>query len=153
MGGARESAFERGLAALRRKERTAAELTVWLAEREFPADEIETALALLTELGELGDERFARRYAEDKRELSGWGAERIRVALLARGVDHDAIEAALAGDSASDQIDRAADLLARRGDQLADEPARGRALAYLTRRGYDYEIAYEAVRRTERRAA
>ena len=29
-------------------------------------------------IGELDDERFAHRYAEDKRELSGWGSERIR---------------------------------------------------------------------------
>ena len=151
--GVGESAFERGLAAVRRKERTAAELTTWLQERDFPPDEVETALALLTECGELDDGRFARRYAEDKRELSGWGAERIREALLARGTAPEAIEAALAGDSPTIQVERAADLLARRGGRLDDEPSRGRALAYLTRRGYDYDIAYEAVRRSERRAA
>jgi regulatory protein len=149
----RQSAFERGLAALRRKERTAAELGAWLSEREFPPDEIETALALLTELGELDDRRFARRYAEDKRELSGWGEARIRETLLARGVDRDDVEAAVAGNSETIQIERAADLLARRGDRLDDDSSRGRALAYLTRRGYDYEIAYEAVRRSGRRAA
>ena len=33
-----------------------------------------------------------------------------------------------------------------------DEPSRGRALAYLARRGYDSELAYEAVRELERRA-
>jgi regulatory protein len=148
-----KSAFERGLAALRRKERTAAELTAWLTERELSPDEVETAVALLAECGELDDERFARRYAEDKRELSGWGAVRIRESLLGRGVDRDTVEAALAVDKATTQIQRATDLLIRRGDPLADERARGRALAYLTRRGYDYDIAYEAVRRSQRRAA
>ena len=34
-----------------------------------------------------------------------------------------------------------------------DEPSRGRALAYLARRGYDSELAYDAVRALERRAA
>ena len=50
------------------------------------SEEIEAAVARLTEIGELDDERFARRYAEDKRELRGWGAERIREALASRGV-------------------------------------------------------------------
>ena len=58
-----------------------------------------------------------------------------------------------AGEPSADQATRAAGLLAVRPDDLADEAARGRALAYLTRRGYDYEVAYEAVRLAERRAA
>jgi len=32
---------------------------------------------------------------------------------------------------------------------LSDERARARALAHLTRRGYEYELAYDAVRRAE----
>jgi SOS response regulatory protein OraA/RecX len=30
-----------------------------------------------------------------------------------------------------------------------DEAARVRALGYLTRRGYEYELAYDAIRRVE----
>ena len=59
--------------------------------------EIEAAVGRLTEVGELDDERFARRYAEDKRELRGWGAERVREALLARGVAASLAEAAVGG--------------------------------------------------------
>src|SRR5215213_4505686 len=92
-------AFEAALAALDRKERTAHELALWLKHRDFDLEEIESALRRLYEAGVLDDERFARLLAEDKRELSGWGSERIREALLARGVASEHIEAALAGDS------------------------------------------------------
>jgi len=150
---AQPDAFETGLAALRRKERTEAELVAWLRRRGFSEGEVEAAVGQLIEAGELDDERFARRYAEDKRDLAGWGAERIREALLARGVANATVEAMVATDSYGDQLGRARELLARRGRPLADNADRQRALDYLARRGYEYEIAYEAVRSQSTRAA
>jgi regulatory protein len=140
-------AFERAVEALGRKERTLAELSAWLAGRGFATEVVEETVERLIALGELDDEGFARRFAEDKRELRGWGPERIRGALGARGVAAELIDAALADDPHDEQLERAIALLSRRGEPPADESGRARALAYLTRRGYDYELAYEAVRR------
>jgi regulatory protein len=145
--------FEDALAALRRRERATAELRAWLAARGHGPEEIEEAIGRLTEVGELDDERFACRYAEDKRELRGWGAERIREALASRGVAPGFVEAALEADSHGAQVGRACDLLARRGRPLDADADRARALGYLTRRGYDYEVAHEAVRAAARRVA
>jgi regulatory protein len=139
-------AFEVGLAALRRKERATAELRAWLAARGYGLEEVEAAIGRLTEAGELDDERFARRYAEDKRELRGWGAERIREALASRGIPRALVEVALQDDSRGAQVGRASNLLARRGRPLGADADRARALGYLIRRGYEYEVAYEAVR-------
>jgi regulatory protein len=146
-------AFKVALAALRSKERTNAELTAWLERRGYGAEEIKAAIGRLTEVGELDDEHFAGRYAEDKRELRGWGAERIREALLARGVAPSVAEGAVEADSHEAQVHRARDLLAGRAQRLAKDADRARALGYLTRRGYEYEIAYEAIRLAARRAA
>jgi SOS response regulatory protein OraA/RecX len=66
---------------------------------------------------------------------------------MARGVRLEEIEAALDADSYTEQLDRATELLERKGGDLDSDVARGRALGFLTRRGYEYEIAYEAVRR------
>jgi regulatory protein len=150
---AKPDAFELAVGALGRKERTTAELTAWLGERGVEADEVVATIERLVEIGELDDERFARRYADDKRELRGWGAVRIREALIARGVPTELAELAAGSESHGAQLERAAELLSRNGLDAASEPARARALAFLTRRGYDYEIAYEAVRRREREAA
>jgi regulatory protein len=149
----RDEAFERALEALSRKERTQTELVEWLSSRGFAAAEVTEAVERLIEIGELDDARFALRYAEDKRELRGWGPQRIREALQARGIAGPEIEAALGGEDRDDQLERAAELLVRRGDSLDNDAGRSRALAFLTRRGYDYELAYEAVRRCDRRAA
>ena len=140
------------LAALRRRERSRAELREWLSRRGFGSEEVAATLERLSALGELDDARFARRFAEDKRELSGWGPERIRAALLGRGVPLDDVEAALEADFEDRQLDRASELLERKGGDLDSDVSRGRALAFLTRRGYDYDIAYEAVRRHGRAA-
>ena len=139
-------ALEAALAALRRKERSIAELTAWLERRGYALDRVEAALENLIEAGELNDERFARRYAADKRALRGWGSERIREALASRGIPDPLIEAALEDDPAAAQVERASELLVRRGRPLTGEADRARALGFLTRRGYDYEVAYQAIR-------
>ena len=138
---------------LSQRERTVAELVAWLGERGYAAAEVEATVGELIETGALDDECFARRFAEDKRELRGWGPERIRAALVGRGLASQAIEAALDGDRRPIQLERAVELLARRAEKPTDERSRGRALAYLARRGYDSELAYDAVRALERRAA
>jgi regulatory protein len=145
-----DDAYELAVDALGRKERSTAELGAWLKARGVAEEEAEGAIARLSDLGELDDARFARRFAEDKRELAGWGAERIREALLARGLPPEDIEAALAPDSEPDQVERATELLIRRGRPLDSEGARASALGYLTRKGYTYEIAHEAIRARSR---
>ncbi len=142
--------FERAVGALAHRERTVHELTVWLSERSLPPGEVDDVIERLVAIGELDDERFARRYAEDKRELRGWGSGRIREALLAKGIERSTVEAAIASGGEEDDLERAIDLLERRGERPADERTRGRALAFLARRGYDRELAYEAVRGFER---
>jgi regulatory protein len=108
-------------------------------------------LTRLIEDGSIDDERFARRYAEDKRELAGWGPERIRQALAERGVSEELIVEATAAETEEDVAARAAELLSRNGSEVADERGRQRALALLARRGFPLEAAYDAVRALERK--
>jgi regulatory protein len=145
-----DEALELALRALGRRERSTVELRSWLAERGVADEEVDATVAHLEGIGELDDARFARRYAEDKQELAGWGGERIRAALLQRGVGPEHIEAALAADPESRQVERAAALLVRRGEALDTARDRERALGYLTRRGYGYEVAHAAIRAFER---
>jgi regulatory protein len=150
---ATREAYELAVRALSQKERSTSELATWLAHHYVAPADIETVIDRLAAIGELDDERFARLFAEDKMELSGWGSERVRDALQARGVAAEHIEAALAGDSEDVQIDRAGDLLVRRGRSIDSEAEKVSALGYLTRRGYPYDIAHEAIRNRSDKAA
>jgi regulatory protein len=137
------------LQALGRKERTEREMIELLRERGVGEEELEEVVSRLIESGGLDDASFAERFAEDKRQLAGWGPERIRETLQARGVAAEHVEAAIAVDSYEDQLDRALSLLEAGGRGLGTEQERSRALAFLTRRGFAWETAYEAIRRGE----
>ena len=148
-----DDAFELALTALGRKERTSAELAEWLLERCVEVEDAASVVGRLVEDGVVDDARFAARFADDKRELAGWGAERIREALEARGIAPGDVEAALAADSEPMQLQRAQALLARRERGLETEADRASALGYLTRRGYTYEVAHDAIRAASGRRA
>jgi regulatory protein len=125
-----------------------------LQRAELPEPEVESALAELTQLGYVDDARYARVFAEDKRALESWGEERIARVLAERGVERSLIAAALEVDDGVDDRDRALELLHRRfGRPPADPRARERALGMLVRKGYESEIAYDAVREWARAAA
>ena len=147
----RQDALVAAVGALRRRERTVAEMHAWLSERSIPADIVDDVISDLIEVGELDDDRFAHAFAADKRELAGWGSARIEAALIDRGLERSLAEAASLEDR-EEQLERATGLVLARQGAPADEPERAKALSFLTRRGYDYELAYDAIRRAERAA-
>ena len=148
----RRDAFEAALGALNRRDRSVAEIVTWLGEREYGPEEIEDAVGRLIEAGGLDDARYARIFAEDKRALAGWGPERIARTLAERGIDAALIEEVCGAEDYGAQVERAAELLDVRDIELGDDRGRTRALGFLTRRGYEYEVAYEAIRSRSRAA-
>lgn len=145
--------FELALRAVSRRERTEAELREWLAARGCEPEGIDAAVGELLSTGTVDDARYARLFAEDKREFSGWGSARIRAALAERGVAREVIDRTVAADGGyDDEVGRASSLLVRRGESLDDDASRARALGFLARRGYELEVAYEAVRGFDRAA-
>jgi regulatory protein len=151
-GRERERATQLAYRAVGHRERTVAELRAVLERKRVEPDAIDEAVAELRAAGLLDDARYARRFAEDKRELELWGSERIARELHRRGVAPDLIEAAAADQSREAELATATLLLEQRAPSVSDDRERDRAWRLLIRRGYDTELAYEAVRRHERSA-
>ena len=140
--------------ALNRRERTVAELARLLAAKRVEPAAIDAVLEELLEQGYLDDASYAQRFADDRRRLDAWGAERIERRLLAVGVDPQLIEAALGEQGAGEELEAALAVLRRRFAQPpAHDRDRDRALGLLVRKGYELELAYDAVRAFERDAA
>jgi regulatory protein len=139
---------------LGKRDRTVAQVRRHLASRDVPEGAIEQAVAELARLGYLDDARFAQVFAEDRRALDGWGPERIERGLLAAGVDGDLVAAAIGVRDAGEELGAALALLRHRFREVpANERERERALGVLVRKGYDLELAYDAVRAFERAGA
>jgi regulatory protein len=146
----RERAIQLGYRAVGHRERTVAELRTFLERKRVEPEAIDEAVAELRQSGFLDDARYAQRFAADKRELDRWGSERIARELHRRGIAPDLIEAAVADRSREAELQTALLVLEQRAPSLHDDRERDRAWRLLVRRGYEPELAYEAVRRHER---
>jgi regulatory protein len=139
---------------LSRRDRTVAEVRERLQADEIDADVVDEAIDELTRQGYLDDARYAQRFAEDRRAIDAWGVERIERRLMAVGVEPALIAAALGDRGAAEELEAALVVLRRRFPRApTDDRDRERALGMLVRKGYDVELAYDAIRAHERDAA
>ncbi|MFL5974881.1 MAG: regulatory protein RecX [Solirubrobacterales bacterium] len=144
----RQDAFETAWRFLAHRERTEAELVARLERNDVAPELIEEILDELRSGGYVDDAGFAKRFAEDRRNLDQWGNERIERRLAELGIAREHIAAALAGDDEHDELAAAAALLARRFPSPPETPRElERALGFLVRRGYELELAHDALRR------
>jgi regulatory protein len=129
------------------RDRTVVEVRRHLESKRVEPDTIEDAVAELGAQGYLDDARFARRFVEDRRALDDWGAERIERKLLGAGVPAEIVASALAGCDAHDELEAACDALRRKFRTPPEtDRDRERALGFLVRKGYELELAYDAIR-------
>ena len=134
--------------ALNRREHTVAELAGVLAGKRVEPSAIETVVSELVEQGYLDDASYARRFADDRRRLDAWGADRIERRLLSLGIDRELVAAAIGEQDAGEELDAALALLTRRFPEPPRNPRElDRALGFLVRKGYSLELAHDALRR------
>lgn len=132
---------------LGRRDRTESEVRRHLAAKDADDASIDGAVEALVRQGYVDDARYAHTFAEDRRNLDDWGPERIARRLLALGIGSGHVAAALAGRDAAGELEAAVALLARRFATAPDsDRERERALGMLVRKGYDLDLAYDAVR-------
>jgi len=144
---------------LSRRERTVTEMRRHLLQKGVEPNAVDEVIEELIDQGYLDDVRYARVFVQDKRELEQWGSERIRRTLLERGIDHDLVDETLAphedeaenGDGGGELARALALLRERFPGPPRDHRERERALGVLLRKGYDPELALDALSGYSRR--
>lgn len=91
MFAAREKAFQY----LSRRDHAAFELKQKLQKKGYSLETIEPVLQELTDKNLLSDHSFAVKFANDKAELNRWGPNKIKIALLKKGVHMNTIQECL----------------------------------------------------------
>ncbi|MFM9022735.1 MAG: regulatory protein RecX [Solirubrobacterales bacterium] len=149
-----EDALSKALSYLSKRDRTESQVRHRLSVAGVEEATADQAVERLCELGYVDDERFAHTYAEDRRTLDGCGAERIEQGLRAAGIPADIATGAALSRDREGELSGALEVLDRRlPGPPADDRERERALGLLVRRGYELELAYDAIRAFERNAA
>jgi regulatory protein len=146
-----ERAIDLAYKAVARRDLTVAELRTRLERKHVPPEAIDDAVTELQETGFLDDARYARQFAEDKREIDQWGSDRIAMDLRRRGIAPQLIDTALTTHDRDSEMRTALLLLRQRYPQAPrDDRERDRAWQMLVRRGYSPDLSYDAIRTWER---
>lgn len=143
-----DRAYQSALHYLGSRPRSTTEVQRNLQEKGFGDDAIAAAIARLVEHHYLDDEEFARYWLDNRSRFRPRSAKAIRYELRQKGVDGDAIDAALEGmDEDEAAWDAAAGKLDRWRNLPEDEFER-KLSGFLARRGF----SFNTVRRTVQRA-
>ncbi len=136
----------RYLGSRRRFER---EVRAHLKKKGVASSEVEEAVVRLRELNLVGDEETARAWIRDRLNFAPRGRRRMRMELLAKGVDASVVDDALDElVEEENEADAALDCLRRGAGKWAALPegvARRRMWASLARRGFPPPACREAM--------
>ncbi|MGD8904204.1 MAG: RecX family transcriptional regulator [Anaerolineae bacterium] len=145
--GAAETAYERTLNYLSYRPRSRAEVERYLQKRGLLEDQIAPVVQRLERAGLLDDEAFARYWVENRERHRPRGPRALRYELRQKGIANRTIDRALVSLDVSDSAYRSARRKARQLAHLDRETFMKKLVAYLARRGFDYEIARETAGR------
>ena len=146
---ASRDAYQTALDLLSRRDHFRRELSDKLRQRDFPADQIEAAIARCEDLGLVNDERVAERFVEVRAATRGWGPRRLAAELQKRGVPRDDAErmATVSSELGEEAIRTALRKLEARAPELwwQDSQRRARMISSLIARGFAADVAISAV--------
>jgi regulatory protein len=143
-----DRAYQSALHFLGSRPRSTAEVQRNLQEKGFDEEAVAAAIARLVEHHYLDDEEFARYWLENRNRFRPRSAKAIRYELRQKGVDREAIEAALEGMDEDDAAWDAATSKLDRWRALPEDEFERKLSGFLARRGF----GFDTVRRTVKRA-
>ncbi|MGH7654689.1 MAG: regulatory protein RecX [Gemmatimonadaceae bacterium] len=143
--------YNKALEVLARGPKATKDLGRWLLQRDHLPDDVNAALARLTERGLLNDAAYAMMFARSRLTTHHMSRRRIGAELAKRGVERAIADAAIAEVMEDESIDERAMVSAAAAKKLRslaklDAPIQRRRLyAFLARKGYPADLVREVV--------
>jgi regulatory protein len=144
-----EVALQSALRYLNYRPRTEAEISKHLVEKGFSEAAVDRVMNRLREGRLLDDRQFARDWVENQNTFRPRGKRALAFELRHKGISDEIIEQALA--DSEDEAELAYQAAYRQAQRLCGsewQEFRLKLSQYLARRGFNYEIASAAVRRS-----
>jgi regulatory protein len=143
----RERAFQQALKFLNFRQRSQVEVERNLKDHQYPEEVVAEVVDRLRENGLLDDSRFAQTWVENRSEFRPRGKSLLRMELRQRGLQDEAIEAAIQSVDEGELAYQAGLKQARKLADLDWNQFRQKMYGFLARRGFDYEYISPVVER------
>jgi len=143
----REKAYQKALNLLSYRPRSEAEILRNLKEHDITDETAQGVLGRLKEAGLVDDRRFAQTWVENRNELRPRGRRLLAYELRQRGLERDVVDATLESVDDAGLAYQAAQKQARRYREANWQDFRKKMIAFLARRGFDYESSSSATAR------
>ena len=134
-----KDARKRALSILERRDKTTKELINKLTEDGYPSSVVDNAIEYVKSYHYLDDMRYAENYIRYHKNQKSKTA--VKLYLKDKGVDPEAIDAAIEKEYDNDEKEMIKELLKKRhyNPNTADYKEKNRMLAYCMRRGFSFE--------------
>ncbi|MCB0164377.1 MAG: RecX family transcriptional regulator [Anaerolineae bacterium] len=143
----RHKAYQRALNYLSFRARSRVEIERYLRDKKYEPDVIAATIERLDEEGLVDDSAFAESWVENRERLKPKGARALRYELQQKGLNESAIDAALEQIDEGELAWRAIEKKVRQWQALDEDGFKRKALGFLSRRGFDYDVTMETVER------
>ena len=142
-----EIGYQQAMRLIAHRPRSEHELSTRLRKRGLEGAELRAVLDQLKDTGQLDDLAFAQAWIENRMAFRPRGARALRAELRQKGVDNETIEAALEGFDELAAAEAASIKGARRYASQDKPTFRRRLMAFLSRRGFSYNMIFPLVER------
>lgn len=128
------------------------ELENKLRKKNYEIELIKAVLDELEEKGLIDDKAFANQFSDEKLNRKKWGLQKVKSELFKKGIAVDVIkdvvkiyaDAESQQTSANDLVKKKLNLISKREND--QKKVKQKLISFLLSRGFDYDIAREAVR-------
>lgn len=111
---------------------------------ELTEDDRNFIVDFLLEEGYINDERYCRSYVKSKLNLKKWGVNKIKLSLIAKGVDRDIIEAVVSEIDQDSYKEELVKLLENKKINESDPYKRkAKLIRYAVGKGYSLSMVME----------
>ncbi|MEI8132116.1 MAG: RecX family transcriptional regulator [Leptolinea sp.] len=147
-----EKAYNRALRFLGVRVRSVHEVSVRLEEAGYSPDAIEKTVQRLQSAGLLSDTEFAQTWVENRCTFRPRAKRALVLELRQKGIIDNEIQSAVRNLDETKLAQQAAELVISRFEKLPFDEFRKKLFGYLSRRGFSYGDAIEAIQITWQQA-
>ncbi len=134
-----EAAYQKALGFLDYRPRSSTEVRKNLEKHGYETEVIELVLERLGRSGLVNDDQFAQTWVDNRSEFRPRGRRMLSMELRQKGLDDEAIEAALSGLDEVELATQAARKYQRKLQGLPKPEFRRKLAGFLARRGFGYD--------------